>query len=322
MECWILFDADVDSPKPGAYEVRRFIEAGKRHDIKVRVLRPEQFDLLVARNDRDSVLIDGKVATLPDFVLPRLGSETTYFAQAVIRHLERLGVPCYNGSGSIEAVKDKLHTIQILAENNISVPNTMLAKFPVDSSLVEDTLGFPVVVKTLVGTQGSGVFLCENKDSFHDLMELISETQPNLHLIFQEFVSSSRGRDLRVFVIDGKAVATMMRSATDGSFKANITRGGKAEKYQINPEIEKIALDSAELLGLDIAGIDVLFDQHGYKICEANSAPDFKGLESCHDVNIADEIFSAIRRKIEAGEAVNTPEGVAQFEDFRTAQTA
>lgn len=301
MECWILYHEDIDSARPGSYEIRRFMEAGRQRGLQVKVFKPEQFDLVVTRDDRESVLVNGNVMSLPDFILPRTGATgSTYFALAVMRQLERLGVRCFNDSVSIEAVADKLHTQQILAEKGIPVPNTMLAKFPaVNTELVETTLGFPVVVKTLVGTQGSGVFLCDTGDQFNDLMDLIGETQPNLHLIFQEFIAASRGRDLRVFVVAGKVVAAMQRRATDGSFKANFSRGGKVEQFDVSPEIAQLALDTAATLNLRVAGIDILFDQDGtFKICEANSAPDFRGLESCCEVDIAGAILEATANRV------------------------
>ena len=298
MECWILFDGDFESHDAGAYEVRRFIEAGRHQDINVSVYRPEQFDLVVTRDDRDSVMIDGHVVQLPDFVLTRISADVTYFALAVIRHMERLGVPCFNGSEALEAVKDKMHSQQMMAEFNLPVPNTMLAKFPINLDMVERTIGFPVVVKTLVGTHGSGVFLCETRDKFNDLMQLINETSPNLHVIFQEFISASFGRDLRVFVIDGKAIAAMERRSKDGNFKANFSRGGMVEQFPLTPEIEQLAVESARALNLDIAGVDILFDKDGYQICEANGAPDFRGLESCCNVSVADEILMSITNRV------------------------
>jgi len=135
-------------------------------------------------------------------------------------------------------------------------------------------------------------------DRFGDLIELIGETQPNMPLIFQEFIEASHGRDLRVFVIDGKVVAAMQRTAGDGGFKANFSRGGKVENFKIDSVIAELAIESAQTLGLDIAGIDILFDKKGYKICEANAAPDFRGLESCCNVSIADEIMSSIANRL------------------------
>ena len=298
MECWILFDGDFESHQAGAYEVRRFIEAGRRQGINVSVYRPDRFDLIVTRDDRDSVMIDSLPVQLPDFVLTRISGDVNYFTLAVIRHLERLGVPCFNGSEALEAVKDKLHSQQMLAEYNLPVPNTMLAKFPIDLDMVEQTIGFPVVVKTLVGTHGSGDFLCDTREKFHDLMLLINETSPHVHVIFQEFISASFGRDLRVFVIDGKPVAAMKRQSRDGNFKANFSRGGSVEEFPMTPEIAQLAVESARALNLDIAGVDILFDENGYQICEANGAPDFRGLESCCNVSIADEILMSIVNRV------------------------
>lgn len=295
MECWILFDGETEGTDPGAYEARRLIEAGRRKDLNVRVIRPEQFDLVVTRDDRRSVLIDGNVVRLPDFVLTRISGDVNYFTMAVIRHLERLGVPTYNRSAPIEAVKDKLHSLQILAESGIPVPVTMLGKFPVDVDMVRKVIGFPVVVKTLVGTHGNGVFLCNDERSFDDLMQLIRQTGVNTQLLFQQFIANSHGRDMRVMVINGKAVAAMERKSGDGSFKANFSRGGSVREVKLTPAIEELAIETSRVLDLDVAGIDILFDgKKGYKICEANSAPDFRGLESCCDVSVADEILDAM----------------------------
>lgn len=298
MECWILYDGDFESHQPGAYETRRFIEAGRKHGVNISVYRPEQFDLIVNCDDRDSVMIDSRTLQLPDFVLTRISGDVNYFTLAVIRHLERLGVPCFNGAEALEAVKDKLHSQQMLAEHNLPVPKTMLGKFPVDIEMVEQKIGFPVVVKTLVGTHGNGVFLCETRDKFCDLMHLLNETSPDIHIIFQEFIAASHGRDLRVFVIDGRVVAAMKRQSKDGNFKANFSRGGNVEQFEITREIEELAIESSRALNLDIAGIDILFDEEGYQICEANGAPDFRGLESCCNVSIADEILGSIINRV------------------------
>lgn len=295
MKGWILYKDSANTLKPEAYEIERFIEVAKEEGIELQVFQPEQFDLTVTREDKQSLLVDGEPAMLPDFVLPRMGAGTTYFALAIIRHLERLGVYCVNSSQSIETVKDKLYSHQILAENNLPVPKTMLVKFPIDSSLVEKHLGFPVVVKTLSGSQGSGVFLSETKSSFQDLMQLIEATNKSTNIILQEFMSNSKGRDLRVITIGGRIVASMQRIAGEGEFKANISSGGKGEQFPVTPEIEWMATQTSQILGLEIAGVDLLFDGNHYKVCEANSSTGFEGMESCCDVNIPKEIFHFIR---------------------------
>ncbi len=298
MKGWILYKESQDSLKAEHYEINRFLEAAEKKGIDVKVVRPEQFELIVTRDGRNSVLLDGKVVKLPDFLLPRMGAGTTYFALAVIRHLERLGVYTVNSSNSIDTVKDKLYSQQILAEKSIPVPKTMLVKYPVDVELVKEQLGFPLVVKTVSGSQGSGVFLSENKSNFTDLMELIQETKSNINIILQEFIGCSRGRDLRVFTIGGRAVACIERSAKDDSFKANFSRGGSVREFSITPEIEWLANETAKIFGLEIAGIDLLFDGDHFKVCEANSSPGFEGIEQCCNIDIAGEIYNFIRIRL------------------------
>lgn len=298
MRGWILYKDSAGSLKPEAYEVNRFIEVASENGIEIQVFKPEQFDLIVTKEDRKGILIEGETAALPDFILPRMGAGTTYFALAVIHHLERLGVNSFNSSQSIDTVKDKLFTQQILAESNLPVPKTMLVKFPVDVDLVKRYLGFPVVAKTLSGSQGIGVFLIESKSNFEDLMQLIEETNSKANIILQEFISSSRGRDLRVFTIGGRVVACMERKARRGKFKANYSRGGSVTQFEVTPEIEWLATETSRILGLDIAGIDLLFDGEHFKVCEANSSPGFEGLEKCCEVNIPQEIYDFIRIRL------------------------
>ena len=291
MKSWILYKDSAAALKPEAYEIKRLIEAGAQKGHEIEVFKPEQFELLVTAENERSLLVDGSVVPLPDVLLPRMGAGTTYFALSVIRQFERLGVPTFNTSLSTETVRDKLFTHQLLSRAKLPIPKTMLAKFPIDVGLVEKALGFPIVVKTLSGTQGSGVFLCETRLHFEDLMELIRATQSNANLIFQEFISDSRGRDVRILVIGGRVVAAMERRSVNDNFKANFSLGGEVKPFKPNRDAEWLALESARLLGLDIAGIDLLFDGEGFKICEANSSPGFEGIEKCCETDIASEIL-------------------------------
>ncbi|WP_019640100.1 ATP-grasp domain-containing protein [Paenibacillus fonticola] len=298
MKGWIIYKNASNEVKPETYELRRLLEDAAQHNMDIRVFSPEQFELIVTRDDRKSVMVDGEVLQLPDFVLPRMGAGTNYFGLALIRHLERLGVKTFNSSQSIETVKDKMYTLQILAEHNLPVPKTMLIRSKVDVQLVDKHLGFPVVVKTISGSQGCGVFLAETSHNFIDLLEMIYAYKEDATMILQEFVEPSRGKDLRVITIGGRAVAAMKRHSGSGSFKANYSRGGLVEPYEITPEIEWLALETSRILNLDIAGIDLLFDGDHYKICEANSSPGFEGLESCCNVNIPEEIYNFLRVRI------------------------
>ena len=298
MKGWILYKESKREVRPENYEIHSFLDAAKSDGIEISVVRPEQFELIVTKDDRDSILLDGKIVPLPDFLLPRMGAETTYFALAVIRHLEKLGVYTINSSSSVDLVKDKLYSHQILAEKSLPVPKTMLAKYPIDVELVKNKLGFPLIVKTVSGSQGSGVFLSEHEANFIDLMELIQATKSNMNIILQEFVESSRGKDLRVFTIGGRAVACIERSAKGDSFKANFSRGGLVKEIEITPEIEWLSTEVAKIFGLEIAGIDLLYDGEHFKVCEANSSPGFEGIEQCCNINIAKEIYNFIRVRL------------------------
>lgn len=300
MEVWILFYEDIESSTNEAFEIRRFQAEAKEMGVTLKVFSPEQFDLLVTDEDRQTVLIDGEPQNLPDFLLPRTPPiEAGYFSLAVIRQLEHLGVETYNGSRCIEAVSDKMHTHQILCEKNLPTPTTMLAKFPVDLELVEKHIGFPVVVKTLLGVNGTGVFLVETEEAFNDLMNLVGETNPDIQLIFQKYIAASRGRDLRVFIVDGEVLACMERRAKDGGFKANFSQGGSVEEFDLNEEAKQIAIDTAEAMNIRIAGIDLLFTDDGFTICEANTFPGFKGLEQACDINVPQTIFKSMLNRLE-----------------------
>ncbi len=295
---WIIYRRNEAEIRPEMYEINKLVEEAKKSNIEIRVLKPEQIDLIVTQEDRKSILVDGESTALPDFVLPRMGAGTTYFALAVIRHLERLGVKCFNTSTSIESVKDKLFTQQILAESNIPVPKTMLVKFPVNIELVEEKIGFPAVIKTLSGSQGKGVFLAENRRSFEDLTQIIEVTNSKVNVIIQEFMADSFGRDLRVFTLGGKAIACMERTSGNDDFKANYSAGGTVKHYPLTPEIEWLATEASRLLGLDIAGVDLLFDGEHFKICEVNSSPGFEGLQQTCEINIAQEIFHFLKIRL------------------------
>ena len=212
--------------------------------------------------------------------------------------MERLGIHIVNNPNSIEIVKDKLYSQQILAQNNLPVPKTILVKFPVNIDLVEQNLGFPVIVKTLSGSQGSGVFLAENRRTFDDLMQLIKATNQNTNVFLQEFIHASRGKDLRVFTLGGRAIACFKRTNIDGGFKANFSAGGTVDSFEITPEIEWLATQTSNILNLDMAGIDLLFDHDHFKVCEANSSPGFEGLERCCDLNVPKEIFHYLRIRL------------------------
>ncbi len=294
MNGWILYKNDVSE----SWETQKLIEEFEKQEIKIRVVDPQDVDIFVDKDDRKSILVAGKARTLPDFVIPRTGSGTTYFIKAIIRHLERLGVVLINSSTAIDTVKDKLYTQQILGESKLPVPKTLLVRHPIKIEFVEKNINFPVIIKTLSGSFGAGVFLAENKKQLEQLLKMAEITKKSYNIIVQEFIKDSWGKDIRVFVLNGKVIGCMMRQSTDGDFRANISRGGEGIPYQITEEIEWLGGESARLLDLDIAGVDLLFDNGGYRICEVNSSPGFEGMDKYTNTNIAEQIVNYVKHKI------------------------
>ena len=281
-----------------SYETQRLLEEFGNHDIEVKLIDPNEIDIFVNKENKQSILVNGKSLPLPKFIFPRTGSGTTYYIKAVIRHFERMGVPVINSSEAIDNVKDKLYTHQILAQSNLDIPNTMLLKHPIDIDFVEKNIGFPVIVKKISGSYGRGVFLCENKKQLNQLVTMAELTKKSYDIIIQEFVKDTWGKDLRVFVVNNKVVGCMMRQSTDDDFRANLSRGGEGFPYEVNEQIEWLSSEASKALGLDIAGVDLLFQNGGYKICEVNSNPGFEGMENFTKKNIAGEIVSFIKLKL------------------------
>jgi gamma-F420-2:alpha-L-glutamate ligase len=280
------------------YSVLRLLESARSKNIDLSILTPEQFELVVTRSDRNSILVDDQTTLLPDFILPRIGSFTSFYALSVIRQLEHCGVYSCNSANAIQNVKDKLLMHQILAYSKLPTPKTMLAKFPVDISVVKREIGVPLIIKNVTGTQGRGVYLCESEEKFSDIMELIYANNENANIIIQEFIETSYGKDLRVFVIGGKVVGCMQRIAKSG-FKANFSIGADVQPFELTPETEWMAIEAARLLNLDVAGVDLLFGEDGkYLICEANASPQFHGLENIVGQRIADDILDYVLVKI------------------------
>ena len=208
-----------------------------------------------------------------------------------------MGVVVVNGSEAIDNVKDKLYTHQILAQSNLDIPKTMLLKHPIDVNFVEKHLGFPVIVKTISGSYGRGVFIADGKKQLKQLITMAELTKKSYDIIIQEFIKDTWGKDLRVLVVNNKVVGCMMRRATDDDFRANITRGGEGFPYEVNEQIEWLSSESSKALHLDIAGVDLLFSGDGYKICEVNSNPGFEGMETYTKKNIASDIVHYIKFK-------------------------
>jgi gamma-F420-2:alpha-L-glutamate ligase len=280
------------------YESNRLVESFAAKGIQARACHPDDFDIVVNEDIRSGIKYKGQDFELPKLVLCRLGAGILPFQLAVVRHFEQAGVICVNPSHSIETVKDKLRTSQILSRYSIPIPTTMMVRFPIEENLVKEKIGFPCVVKVVTGSYGEGVYLCERQRDFKKLMEFVENLGNKKTMLVQQFMNERVGEDLRVLVIGGKVIGAMKRTAPEGDFRANITGGGTGEKFELTPEIEYLAHETAKVLSLDIAGVDLLFDKEGFVVCEANSNPGFSGFEKYCGIDVADHITEYIKFKI------------------------
>ena len=273
------------------YDQDRFEVEARILGIALTIVSPDDLDIVVTAKGSCRVLLCGVESALPDCVLPRTGSGTDYLSLAILRQFEQLGVPVANASKAIDLAKDKFFSLQILAASGLSVPTSLLARYPIDLGLIDRQISLPCIVKVLSGSYGEGIYLSHDYESLRDLLELIYSLDQSRNLILQQYIGDRPGEDLRLWVIGGRVVGAMHRCSTDGSFKANITRGGVGKTYPLDPMLERIGSRAAEALGLQIAGVDLLFDGDGYRICEVNSSPGFKGFEDTTGINIARHVL-------------------------------
>jgi len=270
----------------------------KKNNIDCKVYQPKNFDIITSRKSHKSIRYQGNKIDLPNAVLVRTGAGTNYFTLALLRQLENFDIPIVNNSQSILHSRDKMISSQILAKAKLPTPRTMLVSHPINVDIVEQEIGFPCVVKMVTGSQGKGVYLCKDKDMFINFMDLTDNLKSRKTLIIQEFINSGELFDLRVWVIGGKTEVAMKRIPPKGDFKANITRGGIGEPFQLNDEISELASKTARAFDLEITGVDLLFNGEKYLVCEANSSPGFEGIDKYCCTDMADQIVRYVRKQI------------------------
>ncbi len=274
------------------YTMKRLYEKGHKMNIQVEFKETHLFDLVASQDGFEQLVYQGKsVSRMPDAVLSRLGAKIDYYGLAVVRHLEKMGVLVLNNHNALEVSRDKLHTVQDLAAHGMPIPKTMIAKFPPNEEIIKREFKFPLILKHSSGTQGKGVMLIETADHLKGISDMIDVSKP---MIFQEFIANSAGKDIRAIVVGGKVVGAMMRVAKSG-FKANFHQGGYVKKIKLSPAVEWLAIEATRLIGLDVAGVDILIDKNSYKICEINSSPGFNGFEMATEVDVPFHILDFVK---------------------------
>jgi ribosomal protein S6--L-glutamate ligase len=282
------------------YSTRRLREAGKARGHKTLVIDPLRCYMNIATL-KPAVHFNGKPVEDVDAVIPRIGASVTFYGTAVVRQFEMMGVFSLNESVAISRSRDKLRSLQLLARRGIGLPVTGFASSPDDT---EDLLslvgGAPVVVKLLEGTQGKGVVLAETRNAADGVIDAFRGLAADF--LVQRFVKEASGSDIRCFVIGGKVVAAMQRQAPAGEFRSNLHRGGSAHVVKITPQERSMAVRAARIIGLNVAGVDILRSNQGPLVIEVNSSPGLEGIEEATGIDIASLIMEYIEKNAKVGD--------------------
>ncbi len=288
---------------PNLYSTQALLTAGQKRGHDVRVLDTLQFDIQVSRRSPE-LYYQGEPVGPVDAVIPRIGASITFFGLAVVRQFEMMGVYCVNESQAIARSRDKLRCLQILSRHDIGLPPTVYTRqadhVPGCIGRVE---GPPVVVKLLEGTQGIGVVLADTTPTASSVIEAFHGLDQNI--LIQKFIKEAKGADIRALVVGRKVVAAMKRKAVAGEFRSNLHRGGTARQVRLAPEFRKTALAAARVLGLRVAGVDLIESAEGPMVMEVNSSPGLEGIQKATGVDVATSIIEHIEREV----ARATPNG-------------
>lgn len=284
------------SRKESLYSTAALVKAAQKRKHHVRVMDTLQFDIRISRRNPE-LFYQGEPVANVDAVIPRIGASITFFGLAVVRQFEMMGVYCLNESQAIARSRDKLRTLQILSRHDIGVPPTVYTRqaehLPECMAKVE---GPPVVVKLLEGTQGVGVILAESSAAASSVIEAFHGLDQNI--LIQKFIQEAKGADIRALVVGRKVIAAMKRQAVAGEFRSNLHRGGKARQLKLTPEFRKTALAASRVLGLRVAGVDMIESSEGPMVMEVNSSPGLEGIEKSSGINVADAIIEHLEREV------------------------
>ena len=287
------------SRNPRLYSSRRLVEACRARGHEVRVVNTLRCYNNIASH-RPAVHYRGEVLEGFDAVIPRIGASVTFYGTAVLRQFEMMGVFPLNESVAITRSRDKLRATQLLARKGIGLPVTGFAHSPDDvDDLIKMVGGPPLVVKLLEGTQGVGVVLAETYKAAESVIQAFMGL--DAEIMVQEFIREARGADIRCLVVGGKVIASMKRQAGEGEFRSNLHRGGQATLIRITPEERSTAVRAARVMGLNVAGVDLLRSNHGPVVMEVNSSPGLKGIEAASGKDIAGQIVQFIEKNARQG---------------------
>jgi ribosomal protein S6--L-glutamate ligase len=285
----------VLASNPELYSNRRIMEAGEMRGHQMQFLSIKECYMKLDADQPEIHYRGGKILDKFDAVIPRIRPSITFYGCAVTRQFEALKVFCLNSASAITQSRDKLYSLQLLLNHGVDIPTTGFANSPLDTDdLIKMVGGPPLIVKLLEGTQGKGVVLAETKKAAESVINAFKSL--NVNILVQEFIKEADGKDLRLFVIDGKVVAAIQREALPGEFRANIHLGGTASIIKPTLEEKKIAIKAAKAMDLKVAGVDIIRSSKGPLLLEVNSSPGLEGIEGATNKDIAGEMIQAIEK--------------------------
>jgi ribosomal protein S6--L-glutamate ligase len=285
------------SCSPRCYSTRRLRESAAKRGHKVNVLNTLKFSIDLEEGSPD-LYFHSRPLSHYDAVLPRVGASITYFGTAVVRQFEQMDVYCANTSAGISNSRDKLRSLQILSRHQIGIPQTTFVRDKKDVlPAIARVGGAPVIIKLLEGTQGVGVILADSIKIAEAIIETLQSTKQNV--LVQKFVAESKGRDIRAFVVGDQVVAAMRRVAQGQEFRSNVHRGGRTESVDLDEQYRQTAVRASQIMGLRVAGVDMLEAQDGPQIMEVNSSPGLEGIETCTQLDVAGAVVDYISAQVD-----------------------
>ncbi|MEL6391526.1 MAG: RimK family alpha-L-glutamate ligase [Bacteroidota bacterium] len=280
---------------PGLYSTRRLAEAAKDRGHRIDMIDHTRCALLLDKSGA-RLMMNGRFHEIPDVIIPRIGASVTAMGAAVIDQFELMDIPSLTSASGLRLARDKWRCQQLLTAAGIDCPATLLCTDPAEARRCARILGkYPLVVKMLEGTHGIGVALVHNRYQLEHTCEGFLTFHPQV--LIQEYIQEASGSDLRIFVVGDQIVAAMERQARRGEFRANMHLGATAREAELSEEECALALDVVQLLGLEIAGVDILRSRRGPLVMEVNASPGLEGIETATGVDIAGAIIELAEEK-------------------------
>lgn len=283
------------------YSTRRLVESIETKGHRATVLDHLKCDIVIEQ-DKPSIYYHGKLIENVDAVIPRIGASVTFYGASVVRQFEMMGVPTAVESQALVRSRDKLRSLQVMARSDIGMPKTVFTNYSKEVKKIIDSVGgAPLIVKLLEGTQGYGVVLAPTKKAAESIIEAFHSMKARV--IVQEFIQEAKGADIRAFVIGNKVVGAMKRQGKEGEFRSNLHQGGTGELIKLSKRERQVALTAAKVMGLSIAGVDLLQSERGPLVLEVNSSPGLEGIEKTTNQDIASAIIAYVEKLVESSES-------------------